>query len=330
MKVVLGDSFSGGTYHSAANRLARELASRALDQSFGSEVRKIDLNLADAIFIERTREIEPAFLDLLAREYDSGVQRVDFRNAFDAARMTINDWVAAQTHNKILDLLPASSVDAKTPDVLVNALYFFGSWRVPFMREATRPADFYSLAGDTHQVDTMFDHELQAGYASSVDYSLASLSYVGDHLSMVILLPAHGKFESVRSTISAAWLKEQLAKLDTKPLSVALPKFKMTVGSFSLKAALNALGMKQAFSDSADFSGIAPNLAIADVLQKCFIAVNEDGTEAAAATSSIMRPNSASIEQTIPFVVDRPFLFFVRDDSGAILFSGQVMDPAEE
>ncbi len=330
MKTVLGDSFSGSTYHSAANRLARELASRELDQSSGSDVRRIELNLTDSIFIERTREVHPAFLDLLALEYDSGVRRVDFRNAFDAARMTINDWVAAQTHDKILELLPVGSVNEDTPDVLVNALYFYGSWRVPFARDATRPADFHSLSGGTHQVDTMFERELQAGYASTADYSLAALSYVGDHLSMVILLPAQGKFESVRSTISGAWLKQQLAKLDTKLLSVALPKFEMTVGSFSLKTALEALGMRQAFSDKSDFSGIAPMLSVADVLQKCFIAVNEEGTKAAAATSSVMRPSRATVDQPIPFVVDRPFLFFVRDDSGAILFSGQVVDPLEE
>jgi serpin B len=329
MKSVLGDTFMPGTYHSAANRLARELASRATSEMAGEgKARKVELNLADALFLERTLQVQPDFLDLLAREYDSGVRRLDFREAPEIARVSINDWVAEQTHEKILNLLPMGVIDNETRFVLVNALYFYGSWRAPFRQEATAPADFHTLSGETKQVPTMRAFELTAGYASSTDFSVAELRYVGDHLSMVIVLPAQDKFETVRGMANGPWLKQAVGSLQPSLLNVSLPKFKLTVGSFSLDAGLMALGMKQAFTDSADFSGIAPALKITEVLQKCFIAVDEDGTEAAAATGVIGGTTSAPVEQPIPFEVDRPFMFFVRDDNGVVLFSGQVVDPS--
>jgi serpin B len=329
MKTVLGDSFAVGTFHSGANRLARALTARETSQVDGNgKTRKVELNLAAAHFLERTLAVQPAFLDLLATQYDSGVQRVDFVNAHEAARLTINDWVAAQTQDKILDLIPMGKVDRDTPFVLVNALYFYGSWHIPFTHEATSPADFHTLSGETLQVDTMRSYGTRFNYASAADYSLAELLYVGNELSMVIVLPAQDKFESVRGAVDAAWLAQTVSSLEPTLLNVSLPKFKLTVGSFSLRAGLEALGMKQAFTNAADFSGLAPGVRIGEVLQKCFIAVDEDGTEAAAATAVIGAPTSANVDEPIPFIVDRPFLFFIRDSSGAVLFSGQVVDPS--
>jgi serpin B len=331
MKSVLGDSFDDGTYHSGANRLARELATRAFSETTpDGKTRKIELNLAASMFLDRTLQVQPAFLDLLASEYDSGVRRLDFMGAHEAARMTINDWVAEQTRDKILDLLPPDSINSETPFVLVNALYFYGSWLKPFSHEGTGPADFHTLGGETKQVDTMHAERLTTGYASATDYSVAQLRYVNDDLSMIVVLPAQDKFESVRSGVSAAWLAQTVDSLESTLLSVSLPKWKMTVGSFSLKAGLEALGMKQAFTQAADFSGVAPATRIEDVLQKAFIAVDEDGTEAAAATAVIAGPTSAPVDQPIPFTVDRPFLFFIRDANGVILFSGHVVDPSGE
>jgi len=172
--------------------------------------------------------------------------------------------------------------------------------------------------------------ELQAQYASTADFAVAELPYEGNHVRMTIVVPAAGKFESVRSQVSSTWLSQAVGGLESKVLQVALPKFKLTVGAFDLTSGLQALGLKQAFTDAADFSGISHHaqLSISGVVQKAFIALDENGTEAAAATAVVV--GTTAVIETVPFVVDRPFLFFIRDDSGAVLFSGQVVDPSRE
>jgi serpin B len=293
-------------------------------------VHKLELNIADTIFVDRSVTLQMPFLDLLSREYDSGVRRVDFINAYEPARMTINAWVEEQTKDKIQDLLPAGSISDATRLVLVNALYFYGSWVTPFSPSATQAAAFKTLAGASVQAPTMHA-ELRLAYRAGDKFELAELPYEGNQMRMTIVLPAAGQFEAVRAQVSAAWLEQAVADLPIKLLNVSLPKFKMTVGSFSLKPGLKALGMNQPFADDADFSGIATGipLSISDVVQKAFIAVDENGTEAAAATGVIVGTTSVPVDQPIPFTVDRPFLFFIRDANGAVLFSGHVVDPAK-
>lgn len=330
MKTVLGDSFAPGVFHTATNKLARELKSReAMMNGANGDVLKLELNLADAIFVDDTVTVESTFLDVLSRNYDAGVSRLDFIHAFEPARMTINAWVEEQTKDKIQDLLPMGSITDATRLVLVNALYFYGSWATPFKREATQDAMFTTLAGSAVQVPTM-GQQARFSYSKGDGFELAELPYLSQ-MSMTIVLPAQGKFEAVRSQVSEAWLSQELAKLTPSLVNVKLPKFKMTVGSFSLTDGLKALGMQQAFTDSADFTGIATGipLSISDVVQKAFIEVDEKGTEAAAATGVIVGTTSVEVEQPIPFHVDRPFLFFIRDSSGAVLFSGHVVDPSK-
>lgn len=330
MKTVLGDSFAAGVFHTATNRLVRELASRATSTSApNGDTLKLELNLADAIFVDRTVTLQPAFLDVLSREYDSGVRRLDFIHAFEPARTTINDWVEEQTKDKIQDLLPMGSITDMTRLVLVNALYFYGSWATPFPHNATQDSPFRTLAGSSVQVPTMHI-ETRFSYAKADNYELAELPYLSG-MRMTIVLPAEGQFEALRAQVSDTWLTQALAKLGPALLNVSLPKFKMTVGSFSLTAGLKALGMQQPFTDGADFSGIATGipLSISDVVQKAFIAVDEKGTEAAAATGVIVGTTSVPVDPPIPFHVDRPFLFFIRDQNGAVLFSGHVVDPSK-
>lgn len=330
MKTVLGDSFAAGVFHTAANKLVRELASRATSTSApNGDALKLELNLADSIFVDRTVTLQTPFLDVLSREYDSGVRRLDFIHEFEAARMTINDWVEEQTKDKIQDLLPMGSITDMTRLVLVNALYFYGSWATPFPHNATQDGPFKTLAGSSVQVPTMHI-ETRFSYAKADSFELAELPYLSG-MHMTIVLPADGQFEALRAQVSETWLTEALSKLGPALLNVSLPKFKMTVGSFSLTPGLKALGMQQAFTDGADFSGIANGipLSISDVVQKAFIAVDEKGTEAAAATGVIVGTTSVPVDQPIPFHVDRPFLFFIRDQNGAVLFSGHVVDPSK-
>jgi serpin B len=330
MKTVLGDSFAAGVFHTAANKLMRELASRQTSASApNGDALKLELNLADSIFVDRTVMLQAPFLDVLSREYDSGVRQLDFIQQFEAARATINDWVAEQTKDEIQDLLPMGSITEMTRFVLVNALYFYGSWATPFSHNATQDAPFETLAGSSVHVPTMHI-ETRFSYAKADTYELAELPYLSG-MRMTIVLPADGQFEALRAQVSEAWLTSALSQLTPALLNVSLPKFKLTAGSFSLAAGLKALGMQQAFTDGADFSGIATGvpLSISDVVQKAFIAVDEKGTEAAAATGVIGVATSAPIDPPIPFTVDRPFLFFIRDQNGAVLFSGHVVDPSK-
>lgn len=333
MKTVLGDSFADtATFHHAANRLSRDLTSRATSVTDSrGVVKKIELNIADSIWTERTITLGGPFLDVLARDYAGGVRQVDFIHAHEQARKNINDWVADQTKQKILDLLPEPAVTDATRIVLVNALYFYGSWAEPFTREGTAPAAFHTLTDATMQVPTM-NAQLTLNYRDAGDYALAELPYQSDLLRMTIVLPAPGKFAAVRSQLSAAWLDDAGKGAAPTRLQVALPKFVMTVGSFSLKSELEAAGMHQAFTDKADFSGISRDttMRIEDVLQKAFISVDEAGTEAAAATAVTVVATSAVPTQPTPFVVDRPFLFFIRDLKGAVLFGGQVTEPKQQ
>jgi serpin B len=319
------------TYHAGVNRLARELASRAQDgKDSAGNPRKIELNIADAVYLDKQLNIGSEFLNELSRNYDTGVHREDFRQAFEDARMHINDWVARETHDNIQNLLPQGALNDMTRLVLVNALYFYGSWQNTFNPMATSPEDFHTLTKETVSVPTM---QRQGGmrYSTGADYAAVQLPYVGDHLSMLVVLPSDGKFESVRKAVTADWLAQVSEAGESKTVRLALPKFKMTVGAFSLTESLEAMGLATAFSDKADFTGISSDepLQISSVVQKAFISVDENGTEAAAATAVTVGTTSAPVE-IIQLNVDRPFLFFIRDDSGAVLFSGQVVDPSKQ
>lgn len=328
MKTTLGDSFTAGVFHEGANKLARTLESRVTSRpDTNGNAHKIELNLADALFVEKSLSVKSDFLDLLARDYDSGVHQQDFKTMPEPARMTINQWVSDQTKDKIQNLFTQGTITEQTRLVLVNALYFYGTWTTPFKMESTHDATFHALAGDV-QAPTM-GVEVSAPYRMATDFEVAELPYEGGHLRMTIVLPASGKFDSVREAVSEQWLSDAVQGLANAQLQVSLPKFGFTVGSFSLKSALEALGMKAAFTDGADFSGMSSDaqLSLSDVVQKAFVKVDENGTEAAAATGVVV--GTSAVLQTTPFVVDRPFLFFIRDDSGAVLFSGQVVDPTQ-
>jgi serpin B len=330
LSTLLSGGMPADTYHAGINRLARELASRAQDdKDAAGNPRKIELNIADAVYLDKQLAVMPDFLDQLARNYDSGVHRTDFRHAFEDARMQINDWVADETHDKIQNLLQQGALNEMTRLVLVNALYFYGSWLSTFNPMATNDADFHTLANSTVSVPTMLR---QGGlrHSAGTDYTAVELPYVGGHLSMLIVLPNDGKFESVRKAVSADWLKSALDAAQSKTVRLALPKFKMTVGAFSLTQSLEDMGLKTAFSDKADLTGISSDepLQISSVVQKAFISVDENGTEAAAATAVSVGTTSLPAE-IIEMNVDRPFLFFIRDDNGAVLFSGHVVDPSK-
>jgi len=329
MAAVLHDSFASGVFHTAINRLTIDLASRNIaphSTSYGNLA--VTLKLVDDIWEQDGFTLASAYLDDLAVYYDSGVHLMDFIRNAEGSRTTINQWVADHTANRIQNLLPPSSITADTRLVLSNALYFKGSWAEPFDKQSTGNAAFNHLDATTVDVPMMHD-ERNCTYTEGNNYQMVDLPFDGNKLSMTIVLPATGHFTEIRDQLSQQWWSQATAAMAIADVVLTVPKFSFTWGTKSLADALKSLGMMDAFDSTvADFSGIEPTrqLYIKDVLQKAFIAADESGVEAAAATAVTM--NTASMPTNVkPFKADRPFLGFIRDASGEILFAGQVLDP---
>jgi serpin B len=271
--------------HPAFNGLDLELASRGKGAE-GKDDKDFRLNVVNAIWGQKDYTFLNEFLDVLAENYDAGLRLLDFMNAPEASRITINDWVSDQTEGKIEDLIPQGAIDALTRLVLTNAIYFNAAWQFPFNEDMTDNGAFHLLDGGEVNVPMMIQTE-SFGYAKGDGYQAVELPYDGRELSMV---------ES----------------------------------DFSLTDTLAAMGMPVAFSPAADFSGMTGNrdLAITDVLHKAFVAVDEAGTEAAAATAVIMG-ESAAPELPVEVTLDSPFIFLIRDiGTGAILFVGRLVNPS--
>jgi serpin B len=330
MAAVLHDSFAAGVYPTAINRLTIDLASRNLaphSTTYGDL--SVTLKLVDDIWSQNGFTLAPTFLDDLAKYYDAGVHLVDFIQNSEGARTTINQWVADHTANRIQNLLPSGSVDASTRLVLSNALYFKGSWAEPFDANSTSNAAFNRLDASTVDVPMMHDSR-SVSYGEGTDYQIVDVPFDGGQLSMTLLLPAAGHFTDIRDQLSQQWWSQATAAMANTSVTLTVPKFSFTWGTESLADALKGLGMTDAFDEAAaDFSGIEPSrqLYVGDVLQKAFIAVDESGAEAAAATAVTMRLSAAPLNEKT-FAADRPFLCFIRDTSGEILFAAQVLDPS--
>jgi serpin B len=326
MQSALHDQLPAGEYHIATNRMMRALQSRAYTgkDSHGNDVR-IELDYANSIWSDYTIGIKTPFLDLLSRDYDSGMRRVNFIQQPEPSRIAINDWVAQKTNDKIIDLLTSADVNSSTRVVLVNALYFYGSWSTWFDPAYTSDQTFHSLAGSDVTVQTMRKTE-SLPYKAGSNYQVVQLPYTQGHLHFTLVLPQAGAFETVRSSVSQTFLAAATSDLSSTQVALALPKFSITTGQMNLNNALKKLGLSVIFS-APDFSGISDmSLVVNTVVQKAFIGADEFGTEAAASTAVSM---SGSVPTVTPVTVDRPFLFFIQDETGLVLFSGQVVDPTK-
>jgi serpin B len=292
----------------------------------------MQLNIANAVWAEQTYAFQQAYLDLIAQDYGAGIQLADFIKNYEPARKTINDWVSQQTKNKINDLLAPGSVDAMTRMVLVNAIYFKADWEVPFDKNHTVDSDFTLLDGSQSKVNMMNNGQLNLPYIQGDGYQAVELPYQGNSAAMDIILPETGNFQNFESALDAGKLIGIFNSMQSTPIALGLPKFTFTT-DFSLHDQLQTLGMTDAFDpNKADFSGMTGNhdLYIGNVIHKAFVAVDEKGTEAAAATAVIMQTMSAPAQQKVHLVVDHPFIFVIRDlKSGQILFIGRVLNPAQ-
>jgi serpin B len=313
--------------HPAFNALALALDSRG-EGAQGKDGEGFRLNIVNAIWGQRDYPFLGDFLDLLAVNYGAGLRVLDFIGATEESRVTINDWVSDQTEGRIKDLIPAGAITTITRLVLTNAIYFNAAWEYPFEKDMTEDGIFYRLDGSEVTVPMMSQKET-FGYGEGDGYQAVELPYDGNELSMVILLPASGRFGAFEEALDAAQVDGIIGGMEHRQVILTMPRFEFD-SSFSLKEALSAMGMPLAFSEMADFSGMTGNrdLFIMDVVHKAFVSVDEEGTEAAAATAVIMGETAMPPSEAVEVTIDRPFIFLIRDiETGAILFVGRTLDP---
>lgn len=325
--------------HAAWNATSRELAGRANELSGGNdETGKprskgdgFELEITNATFVEKTFEARKPFLDTLAVNYGAGLYAADFAGDPEGARVAINDWAAERTHERIMDLLPQGSIDDRVRLVLLNAIYFKASWLTPFDADKTKPATFHAPSGDV-MVDMM--HGAAADYAEGDGYQAVALPYISPDVELFIVLPAAGRYDEIEAGFDRAFFDRVHGEIDSGyAVDLALPRFKLQGATLRLHDSLKALGMKRAFeSGVADFSRIAGDpgvLYIVDVFHQAFLAIDETGTEAAAATAVVIGTKGVPPPPTpVVFTVDRPCLFAIYDrPTGQILFVGRLLNP---
>ena len=322
--------------HPAFNALDLELASRG-GGAQGKDDEGFRLNIANAVWGQEDYDFLEDFLDVLAESYGEGVRSMDFREAPERSRVTINDWVAEQTEDRIKHLIPQGAIDRFTRMVLTNAIHFKAAWQYPFDESSTAPRPFHLL--DESSIDVpMMRSTARFGYAMGEGYQAVDLPYDGNELSMTILLPDRGRFREVEESLDAALLSRILGDVQSKLVALTMPKFEFE-SQFRLAETLKTMGMPDAFDrKTSDFSGMDgqscldgddPCLYIKDVIHRAFVSVDEEGTEAAAATAVVMVvPKSAeSSPEPIRVMADRPFILLIRDrTTDAILFVGRIED----
>jgi serpin B len=316
--------------HPAFNSLDLALSQRGQNAE-GKDGEGFQLNIANAIWGQKDYQFLSSFLDTLAQNYGAGLRLLDFINSPEESRDIINKWVSDQTNEKIQDLIPQGAIDELTRLVLTNAIYFNAAWCYPFDEDKTENGPFYLLNGEEISVPMMkmMKESESLRYAEGEGYQAVELPYDGEELSMVILLPEEGNFAAFEDTLTAERVKAIINDLEERQVSLSMPKFEFE-SSFNLKEALAGMGMSDAFSANADFSGMAGNrdLVISDIVHKAFVSVDESGTEAAAAAAVVMSQTSVSPETSVEITIDHPFMFLIRDiETGAILFVGRVMNP---
>ena len=313
--------------HAAFNGLDQELSGRGQGAK-GKDGKGFRLNIVNAIWGQKGYPFLAQYLDLLAEDYGAGLRTLDFRTAPDDSRLTINKWVSDRTELRIKDLIPPGAIDTMTRLVLTNAIYFNAAWANNFEKNATQPADFRLADSSTVKVPMMHQTE-HLGYAMGDGYQAVKLPYDGRELEMMVLLPDQGKFAEFEKSLDTGKVASIINGITPKQVALSLPNYKYE-SEFSLGKILASMGMPIAFSGQADFSGMTGNrdLSISEVIHKAFVAVDESGTEAAAATAVIMRATAMPV-MPLEVKVDHPFLFLIRDiKTGSVIFVGRVMNPA--
>jgi serpin B len=332
--------------HAGFGELQRQLremserSAKAVAESgeLGGPREPITLAIANRLFAQKSYDFRENFVALVKDRYGAPLEPVDFAKNASGATQQINAWVLEQTRQRIRDLIPPDALKADTRLVLANAIYLKAPWAKAFSADATKPEPFHVRGGVAANVPTMHEHELTCGYAKRDGFTAVSIPYIDGDLQFLVLLPDQVKgLSELEKKVTSATLAD-CAKLKERDLNLYLPKFKFEPPTLNLGSTLQALGIKTAFDlppGSANFDRMAPRkpndyLFISGVFHKTFIAVDEKGTEAAAATAVAMMRATSMRNPVTPLEVkiDRPFLYAIQHvPSGACLFIGRVTDP---
>ena len=328
----------------ALQRSLQEMSAKTAElvkqsKKFGGPSEPITLHIANRLFAQNGYKFREAFLSLVKQNFGGAFEPVDFIADPAAATQRINKWVADQTRDRIRDLIPGGALDKTTRLVLANALYLKAPWASEFSQNATQPEPFFVHGGAPVDVPMMRKTDKHFGYARHEGFTVVSLPYAGDDLQFVVLLPDEiDGLRKLESKLTADVLAG-CAKLEKRDVDLHLPKFKLEPPTITLAEKFKALGMKTAFDKpqgSANFDKIAPRtpkdyLYISQIFHKTFIAVDEKGTEAAAATAVAMMAGTAFRSPPPPPIevkIDRPFIYAIQHvPSGVCLFLGRVTDP---
>jgi len=322
----------GEDLHPAFDDMATALASRAVteDPLDGEAVDAFQLSVANSLWAREGYSLAEDYLALVEAHYGAGLRRADFAGDPGGERQRINDWVAERTAGRIEDLLPPGSITAQTVLVLANAIYFMAGWLHEFDPEDTAEGTFGALDGSESTVPLM-RQELRTNFARVQGARAVELPYVGEEVSMVLVVPDEGNFEAFERGLDADRLFGIFEELSDARGTVVLPRFEFET-EVQLSETLAAMGMPAAFGAGADFGGMVPGdgsgPGIDEVFHKAFVSVDEEGTEAAAATAVVMAESAPPEFGEIRF--DRPFLFCIRDrPTDAVLFLGRVVDAGQ-
>ena len=309
------------------NGLDAALARRPRDVAVVGVPDRVELAAGNALWVQAGVAYRGELLDVLAREFGAGLRTVDYRRESEAARQAINAWVAERTRGRVPELIARGLIDELTRLTLVNALWLKAPWRVPFEPHATRPQPFHRLDGSRVDADLMCE-TVHAGYVAGDGWQAVVLGYAGGELAMSVVVPDAGRFADVERSVGT-WLPRVLGAHTPEPVAVALPRWTSRT-RVELTEALARLGMPTAFdpgrADLGGFGGDEP-LCVGAVAHEGFVAVDEAGTEAAAATAVMVRAVGAVLSPR-SLAADRPFLYVIHDvPTRTPLFVGRVLDP---
>jgi len=310
---------------------ARRTAYKDVLAQINKPGKKYELYTANALWPHKDYKFLDSYLNVIKEYYGGEATPLDYVMKTEEARQTINGWVEDQTKDKIKDLIGPGVLNPLTRLVLTNAIYFKGKWVMEFDKKDTVPMDFRTGPGKTVKADMMslLSEDARFRYAEADGLQLLELPYDGKEVSMLILLPRKDGIEPLEDKLTVENLNEWKGRMTEQRVDVYIPKYKLET-EYSLPKELMNLGMKEAFTRDADFSGMdgTKYLYIKDVIHKAYVDVNEEGTEAAAATAVIIALKSAMPERIPEFKADHPFMFVIEDTAtGNILFIGKVADP---
>ena len=323
-------------FHFPENQTVMRSGFAGIISGINSKANAYMLRTANALWAEQTYPFLAGYISAAEQHYGAKTTNLDFINKPEESRVTINTWVEDLTEDRIKDLLQPGTIDPLTRLVITNAIYFKGTWMKQFDQNKTTDADFRTGTGKTVRVRMMerTDEDAIYGYAETDILQALSMPYEsgdGKDLSMLVLLPKTDDLSMVEESLNTSTLSLLHDSLKTRRVIVYFPKFVMET-KYSLPGVLSAMGMPTAFTRAADFSGMdgTKNLYIDDVIHQAFVEVNEEGTEAAAATAVVMRLSAMPLEETAPlFRADHPFIFLIQEnETGNILFMGKVSDPS--